>query len=542
MNNDQKTLIDLLEHACAAYPNEAAYSALGHTLIYSELEQLTRSFAAYLEQLPGLERGDRIAVQLPNVLQYPVVAFGALRAGLVIVNTNPMYTARELEHQLKDSGAKALVVLENFAAVAESVLASTQVEHVVTTQIADLHPLPKRLLINAVVKYIKKAVPAWQIPNAVSLRSALAMGKAREKEQPLSKPPLVASDLAVLQYTGGTTGVSKGAMLSHHNLVANMEQVVAHVPGIFTAPGAVLAAPLPLYHIYAFNMHLLCSLSQGKHSVLIPNPRDIDSVVKVFEDYPLSVFVGLNTLYNGLMANSQFRALDFSALKYCTAGGMALVADTAQRWLELTGLEIMEGYGLTETSPVVAINPEDGVQMGTIGTLLPETRAKIIDESGMSLPQGEPGELCIHGPQVMLGYWQRPEETDKVLDEDGWLRTGDMAMILEDGYLKIVDRKKDMISVSGFKVFPNEVEDVASSHPQVMECAAIGVPDEYSGEVVKLVVVAQDQSLTEESLIDFCRERLTAYKVPKHVVFREELPKSNVGKILRREIREQEAN
>jgi len=529
----QSSLVEVFQQTCDRYNNKPAYSSLGHTLTFSELEALSRDFAAWLQNKSGLQRGDRIAIQLPNLLQYPVVAFGALRAGLVIVNTNPLYSDRELQHQLEDSEAKALVVLENFAAHAAQVISNTQVKQIITTQVADLHPWPKRPLMNAVVKYIKKAVPAFSFKHSHTLREVLHQGEKQE----FSPLNFDVEELALLQYTGGTTGVAKGAMLTHANLVANMYQVRAHLPAVFEEAVNTYCAPLPLYHIYAFNMHLLCSMSSGNHSVLVPNPRDLASLTKVFNRYPISGFMSLNTLYNALLNDTDFSKADLSRLKYCSAGGMAMMADTARRWFKLTGCEVLEGYGLTETSPVVAINPVGAVQEGSIGTALPDTRVKVVDEKGHQLPNGEAGELCVKGPQVMKGYWQRSEETAKVLSLDGWFSTGDIAKIDDAGYIRIVDRIKDMISVSGFKVFPNEVEDVATLHPDIIECAAIGVPSEKTGEAVKLFVVTNSSGITAEIIQAFCREQLTAYKIPKIVEFIDELPKSNVGKVLRRELR-----
>lgn len=533
--NLELTIIDVLREASRKYADKPAFSALNHTLSFAELDALSASFAGYLQVELALQPGDRVAVQLPNLLQYPVVIFGILRAGCVLVNTNPLYTPRELKHQLVDCGAKAAVVLENIAGTLAQIIADTQVEHVITTQIADLHPPLKRLAINLIVKYVRRMVPPFTLAGRVRLPTALAMGAG--KYQPVSVAP---DSLAVLQYTGGTTGVAKGAMLSHSNLTANMQQVCDHLSQLFEETQETYAAPLPLYHIYAFTLHALCTVNTGNHSVLIPNPRDINSVIKVFRDYPLTGFTGINTLYNALLNNNEFQKLNFSHLRNCSAGGMALTTDAAGRWQKLTGCTIQEGYGLTESSPVVAVNPYGGVRLGTIGTLVPCTEARIVTEAGEDAPLGEAGELWVRGPQVMMGYWQRPEETANVITEEGWLKTGDIATRDEEGYFKIVDRKKDMISVSGFKVFPNEIEEVASMHPDIVECAAIGVPDSTTGEAVKLLVVSRDSGLTQDMVQKFCRSRLTAYKVPKSVVFRSELPKSNVGKILRRELRDQE--
>lgn len=528
-----QTIVDVYSEACAKYGQNPIFSALGHTLTFHQLDGLSSQFAAYLQNKTTLQKGDRVAIQLPNLLHYPVVALGVLKAGFVLVNTNPLYTERELLHQLQDSGAKALIVLENFADTVAQVMAETQLKYVFTTQVGDFHPGFKRFLLNAVVKYGKRAVPDFDIPGRIDLRNAVKQGE-KYSIQPVKISP---QEVALLQYTGGTTGVAKGAMLSHANLVANMRQACEHLPDVYRIEEDTIAAPLPLYHIYAFTMHILCSPYTGNHSILIPNPRDIRSVVKVFKDYRITCFIGLNTLYNALLHNHAFQRLSFGDLQNCSAGGMALTSDTAKRWRELTGCTILEGYGLTEASPVVSSNQPKAIREGTIGTPLPDTQVKIVDDNGEVLATGESGELWVKGPQVMLGYWQRPDETANALTADGWLKTGDIAQIDKDGYIKIVDRKKDMISVSGFKVFPNEVEEVASMHPGVKECAAIGTPDEDSGEVVKLVVVKANPTVTAEEIRSFCRERLTGYKTPKHIVFVEELPKSNVGKILRRELK-----
>lgn len=533
MIDTNSTVVEVLNKACETFAANPAFTCLGHELSFAELDHLSLQFACYLQQHTHLEPGDRIAVQLPNLLQYPVVVFGALRAGLTVVNTNPLYTARELEHQLNDSGAKALVVLANIADTAEKVVAHTGVEQVIVTEVGDMHPPVKRFLINAVLRYVKREVPQVHFNNRVNLRDALMLGNINRYEPSAQKP----EDVAVLQYTGGTTGVAKGAMLTHANLVANMQQVREALGDSIAVGREYYVAPLPLYHIYAFTLHCMCLLSAGCHSLLIPNPRDILGFVKALKGQRFTGFVGLNTLFNALCRNEDFLKLDFSSLKTTSSGGMALTTEAANRWREVTGCTVAEGYGMTETSPVVTFNPSNAIQAGTVGLPVPETELKVVDEQGNSLPAGSPGELCVRGPQVMKGYWQRPEETDKVLDADGWLKTGDMAVIQPDGYVKIVDRKKDMIIVSGFNVYPNEIEDVVCQHPAIVEAAAIGLPDEKSGEQVKLFVVSSDPALTEKAVIDYCRENLTAYKVPRSVEFRTELPKSNVGKILRRELK-----
>ncbi|ROQ20429.1 long-chain acyl-CoA synthetase [Marinimicrobium koreense] len=529
-----RTVVSVLDEALRQYERSDSFTCLGHTLTYGDLDRLSSQFAAYLQQHTDLQPGDRIAIQLPNILQYPVALLGALRAGLVVVNTNPLYTAREVKHQLQDSGARALVVLANIADKAASIVADTEVEQVIVTELADLHPPVKRVLLNTVIKYIKRMVPSFHFPHQVEFRQALglAQGAYRKVEQ---SP----DDVAVLQYTGGTTGVAKGAMLTHRNLVANMLQVNKHMEGEFRVNQEYYIAPLPLYHIYAFTLHITSALSLGNHNLLIPNPRDIKGFVKTLKDKPFTCFVGLNTLFNALCRDPDFVKLDFSHLRLTASGGMALTAAAARRWKEVTGVGIFEGYGLTETSPVVSINPPGAIQQGTVGLPMPDTECKVIDEEGQSLPNGEPGELCVRGPQVMKGYWNRPDETRQVLDEDGWFRTGDMAVIQEDGYIRIVDRKKDMINVSGFKVFPNEVEDVLCTHPDIVEAAVVGVPDEESGELVKAYIVT-NRDMTVKEVREFAKKNLTPYKVPHDVEFRDELPKSNVGKVLRRELRDEE--
>ena len=524
----------LLAASVAHFGTAPALSSLGHTLDFRELDSLSAAFASWLQHHTDLQPGDRIAIQLPNLLQYPVVFLGALRAGLVVVNTNPLYTPREMEHQFRDSGAKALVLLANMAAAAQDVIARTGIRHVVVTELADLHPQPRRLLINLAARYLKKLVPPWHIPGAVGLRAALGLGaRAPHRETPAGP-----ADLAVLQYTGGTTGVSKGAMLSHGNVVANVQQAAALFGTYDFRDGEErLLLPLPLYHIYAFNA-CLGMVSRGCHTVLIPNPRDLGSVVDAFRRYRPTGFAGLNTLFVALCNDAGFRALDFGALKATMSGGMALTMAAAKRWQEVTGVEIVEGYGMTETSPVISVNPVNANRLGTIGVAVPSTEVRIVADDGRDLDVGEPGELVVRGPQVMQGYWQRPDETALVLDAAGWLRTGDIALVTPEGYLRIVDRKKDMILVSGFNVYPNEIEDVVAAHPGVLECAAIGVPDERTGEAVRVFVVRRDPGLSEEALAEHCRANLTGYKVPRQFVFRDTLPKSNVGKILRRELRD----
>lgn len=533
--NYHRTIPDVFAEACRDYADSPVFTCMEHTISFRELDQLTAQFAAYLQHHTNLKPGDRIAVQLPNVLQYPVVVFGALRAGLIVVNTNPLYTAHEIKHQLNDSGAKALVVLANIARNAAAIIAETSVEQVIVTELADFHPPLKRLLINAVVKYVKKLVPAFSFPHQVGLRDALA--KAKQPWQPVAVDP---ESVAVLQYTGGTTGVAKGAMLTHRNLVANMLQLNQQMSAAFRVNQELFVAPLPLYHIYSFTIHCACAVVLGNHNLLIPNPRDIPGFVKTLQGKPFTLFVGLNTLFNALLRNEDFQKLDFSHLHLTSSGGMALTAETANKWRELTGSPITEGYGLTETSPVVCSNQIDNVQYGTVGRALPETECKVVDEQGSVLPTGEAGELWVRGPQVMKGYWQRPEATAEVIDAEGWFKTGDMAVIAADGFIKIVDRKKDMINVSGFKVYPNEVEDVLASHPDIVEAAVIGVPDQDGCETVKAFVVASNPDLSVQAIRDFAKTKLTAYKVPHKVEFCKDLPKTNVGKVLRRELRDKE--
>ncbi|MFJ4346706.1 long-chain-fatty-acid--CoA ligase FadD1 [Pseudomonas sp. NPDC089401] len=527
----------VLKQSCQRFANKPAFSNLGKTITYGELYTLSGAFAAWLQQHTDLKPGDRIAVQLPNVLQYPVAVFGALRAGLIVVNTNPLYTVREMEHQFNDSGAKALVCLANMAHLAEKVVPKTQVRHVIVTEVADLLPPVKRLLINSVIKYVKKMVPAYNLPAAVRFNDALALGKG----QPVTEANPQANDVAVLQYTGGTTGVAKGAMLTHRNLVANMLQCRALMGANLQEGCEILITPLPLYHIYAFTFHCMAMMLIGNHNVLISNPRDLPAMVKELGKWKFSGFVGLNTLFVALCNNEAFRALDFSALKITLSGGMALQLSVAERWKTVTGCAICEGYGMTETSPVAAVNPAEANQVGTIGIPVPSTLCKVIDDAGNELPLGEVGELCVKGPQVMKGYWQREDATTEILDGEGWLKTGDIALIQADGYMRIVDRKKDMILVSGFNVYPNELEDVLAGLPGVLQCAAIGVPDEKSGEVIKVfIVVKPGMTLTKEQVMEHMRANVTGYKVPRYIEFRDALPTTNVGKILRRELRDEE--
>ena len=532
----------VLKQSCQRFANKPAFSNLGKTITYGELYELSGAFAAYLQQHTDLKPGDRIAVQLPNVLQYPVAVFGAIRAGLIVVNTNPLYTEREMRHQFKDSGARALVYLNMFGRRVQEVLPDTGLEYLIEAKMGDLLPTAKGWLVNTLVDKVKKMVPAFDLPQAKSFKQVLREGRA------LSHTPVPRSldDVAVLQYTGGTTGLAKGAMLTHANLVANMLQVLA----CFSQHGAdgqkmikdgqeVMIAPLPLYHIYAFTANCMCMMVTGNHNVLITNPRDIPGFIKELGKWRFSGLIGLNTLFVALMDHPGFKSLDFSALKVTNSGGTALVKATAERWESLTNCRIVEGYGLTETSPVASTNPYGQLaRLGTVGIPVVATAFKVIDDDGNELPLGERGELCIQGPQVMKGYWQQPEATAQALDSEGWFKTGDIAVIDPDGYTRIVDRKKDMIIVSGFNVYPNEIEDVVMAHPQVANCAAIGVPDERSGEAVKLFVVAREGGVSVEELKAYCKANFTGYKVPKHIVLRDSLPMTPVGKILRRELRD----
>ena len=530
------SLRDMLLRSCQRFGELPTYSNMGSSMTYAELDRSSRDFAAYLQRTLGLRKGDRVAIMMPNLLQYPVVLFGVLRAGLVVVNVNPQYTVPELEHQLKDSGAAAIVVLENFAHTLQEVLEKNPTLNlaVITTEVGDMLPVAKELLTNVVVKYVKHMVPAWKIAGATEFNAALRAGRGQDVED----VPLTHDDMAFLQYTGGTTGVAKGAVLTHGNLVANVQQMTAWMARDLVEGKEVFVCPLPLYHVYALTSCLVF-MKMGAHTVLVTNPRDMKAYINDLKKYPFTIIIGVNTLYRALLDAPEFAEVDTRALKLTSAGGMAVQRVVAERWKQRTGVDIIEGYGLTETSPVVMASPLDIAQWtGTIGLPIPSTQAAILDDDGHELAGGEVGEICIRGPQVMPRYWNRPDETDKVFTHDGWLRTGDMGFVDERGYFRITDRKKDMIVVSGFKVFPNQIEDAVSLHPGVAEVAAIGEPDERSGEVVKIVVVKKDPALTEQVLLEHCRQHLTGYKMPKIVEFRTEpLPKSNIGKILRRELR-----
>ncbi|WP_426124039.1 long-chain fatty acid--CoA ligase [Pararhizobium sp. PWRC1-1] len=527
---------DLFAQSCKKYADRAAFTCMGKTLTFSNLDTQSKKIGAWL-QSTGLAKGDRVAVMMPNILQNPVIVFGILRAGYTVVNVNPLYTPRELEHQLKDSGAKAIFVLENFAHTVEQVAARTDLKHTVVATMGDLLGL-KGLIVNIVVRKVKKLVPAWSLPGHLSFKAVLAKGAGQTLKAVDVKP----SDVAFLQYTGGTTGVSKGATLTHSNLLSNMAQMGLWLETAFLdkkrPDRLVFLCALPLYHIFALTVNSLMGLSTGGENILIPNPRDIPAFVKEIAKYKVNIFPGLNTLFNALMNNAEFQKLDFSDLALTFGGGMAVQRPVAERWEKMTGSPIKEGYGLSETSPVATANRLDGSEFtGTIGLPLPSTDVEIRDEDGNTLPLGDIGEICIRGPQVMAGYWQRPDETAKAISDDGFFRSGDIGFMNAEGLVKIVDRKKDMILVSGFNVFPNEIEEVAMTLAGILECAAIGVPDEHSGEAVKLFVVKKDPNLTEAEVKAHCAANLTNYKRPRFVEFRTELPKSNVGKILRKDLR-----
>jgi len=532
--NQYASVREVLEESCAKYGPRRAYSCMGKAITFTELDDLSATFGAFL-QGRGLAKGARVALMMPNILQYPVCLFGTLRAGYTVVNTNPLYTARELEHQLTDSGAEVIVVVGNFAHTLAEVLGKTKLKHVVVTSIGEMLGL-KGLLVDFVLRHVKKMVPPWRIDGAISLRSALAEGRRRK----LETVAIGHDDIAFLQYTGGTTGVAKGAMLQHRNIVANLLQAGAWVRPFLGEQAHVVITPLPLYHIFSLTANCLTFMTLGGENVLITNPRDIPGFVKELGRHRFTAFTGVNTLFNALLNNADFHKLDFSPLQMTLGGGMAVQKAVAERWQEVTGKPLIEAYGLTETSPAVTINPLDLQQYnGSIGLPVPSTDMELRDDDRHAVPLGKPGEIWVKGPQVMAGYWHRPDETAKVIDDRGWLATGDVGVMDERGFVRIVDRKKDMILVSGFNVYPNEIEAVVAMHPGVLECAAIGTPDEKSGEAVKLFVVKKDSSLTAAALLEHCRAYLTGYKCPREVEFRDELPKSNVGKILRRELREE---
>jgi long-chain acyl-CoA synthetase len=536
------SLVELMEEGFAKYASRNAYAFMDKYFTFADVDRHSAAFGAWLQGL-GLARGARVAIMMPNVVQYPIALAGVLRAGYVVVNVNPLYTPRELEHQLKDSGAEAIVILENFAATLQQVIAKTPVKHVVVASIGDMLGFPKGAIVNFALRSIKKIVPTYSLPGHVRFNDALDAG-ARGK---LTSVTLGPQDIAFLQYTGGTTGVSKGATLTHRNLVANVLQLEAWVQPALndTSRGPVpeqlvYICALPLYHVFALTVNCLGGLRLGSLNVLIANPRDISGFAKELAKYKFNVVPGVNTLFNALAESPEFQRLDFSSLRIANGGGMAVQKAVAEKWIKLTGVPIVEGYGLSETSPVATSNPVTSTEYnGTIGLPVPSTEIAILDDAGQPVPLGQPGEIAIRGPQVMAGYWNRPDETEKVMTSDGFFKSGDIGIMDERGYTKIVDRKKDMIIVSGFNVYPNEVEGVVAMHPGVVECAAVGVPDDKSGEAVKVFVVRKDPALTEAALMEFCKQNLTGYKKPKYIEFRDELPKTNVGKILRRELRDE---
>jgi long-chain acyl-CoA synthetase len=535
--DEYNSVTEIFEESCKKYKDRVAFENMGARLTFAQVDELSRHFAAYLQMELKLQKGDRIAIQMPNLLQFPVAFIGALRAGLIVVNTNPLYTPREMEHQFKDSGAIAIVIVANFASNLEKIIAHTSIKHVIITQLGDMLGGLKGALVNFVVKNVKKMVPEYHLPQIIQFKDVLKQGS----KLPLRKVEVSAQDLAVLQYTGGTTGVSKGAQLSHANIIAH-NAMIRHWFKPYMSPSGddLMITAIPMYHIFALTVNGLLMFSTGVKNVMITNPRDMKGFVKELKKHKFTIITGVNTLFNGLLNTPGFSQLDFSYLKGAVAGAMAVQDVVAKRWREVTGAPLVEGYGLSETSPVLCCNPLDGKhKSGTIGIPMPSTEVAIFDEEGNQLPQGEVGEICAKGPQVMRGYWK--QDNVGVFFEGGWFRTGDIGCMDPTGYFKIVDRKKDMIKVSGFNVFPNEVENVVAGYPKVLEVAAIGVPDARSGEVIKIFVVKKDQSLTVEELLKYCHENLTNYKVPKHVEFRTELPKTNVGKILRRALKEQEA-
>jgi long-chain acyl-CoA synthetase len=529
-----RSLKELLEKACATHAERVAYVQMGAQITYRQLDALSRAFAAWLQHA-GFKKGDRLAIMLPNMLQYPIALFGALRAGLIVVNTNPLYTAPELEHQLVDSGATAIVVFENFAHVLEKVLPRSSLKKVLVTAVGDFLGFPKSHIVNFVVRHVHKRVPAWNIPGAVSFKAAVAQGQGL----PLAPVDVGADDLAFLQYTGGTTGVAKGAMLSHGNVSTNVLQAQAWLGGQFNDVAGVLITAIPLYHIFALSANCLLFARLGWKNVLIINPRDLPAMIADMKKYPCNYLSGVNTLFNAMLHAPGFDQIDFSGLRITLGGGMAVQATVAERWQKATGCVLTQAWGLTETSPAACINPNNAPFNGSIGLPISSTEISIRDDAGNELPLGQIGEICVRGPQVMRGYWNRPDETAKVMLPGGWLRTGDVGRMDERGFVYIEDRKKDMILVSGFNVYPNEVEAAAVTCPGILEAAAVAQPDERSGEVVALFVVRKDPALTEKEVIDCCRQSLAAYKIPKHVYFRTELPKSNVGKILRKALREE---
>lgn len=534
-----QSIMTVFDNAVKKNRQNPAFSNMGVSVSFEQLDRQVGQFASFLQNELKLKKGDRIALQMPNLLQFPVALFGAMRAGLVIVNTNPLYTAKEMKYQFKDSGAKAIVILANYAHLLQEIIKDTDIESVVVTEIGELFPFPKSLIVNSVVKYVKKMVPEYSLPQAYSFKQALEIGSQR----PYTEVKTILDDIAFLQYTGGTTGVSKGAVLTHRNIVSNMTQIVEWMKPLLKPGEETVITALPLYHIFSLTVNCLAFMTFGGHNILVTNPRDIPAFIKILRTTPFTVMTGVNTLYNALMNHEDFDKINFKNVKISVAGAMALQKAVAERWYQKTKTKIFEGYGLTETSPVACCNPIVGGNdmVGTIGVPLPSTEVELWDDNDNPISQGSEGEIVIRGPQVMQGYYNRPDETVKVI-KNGWLKTGDVGVQLDNGFFKIVDRKKDMILVSGFNVYPNEVEDAIASHPKVLEVAAVGVPDTHSGECVKVFVVKKDPSLTDKEVIEHAKKSLTNYKVPKSVEFRTELPKTNVGKILRRALRETRAN
>jgi long-chain acyl-CoA synthetase len=533
-SNTYQQIIDVFDESVKNFKDKVAFSNMNVDMTYNELDRLSGDFASFLQNELGLKKGDRIAIQMPNVLQFPVALFGAFRAGLIVVNTNPLYTAKEMQHQFKDSGAQAIVILANFAHLLQTVIHETDIKSVVVTELGDLFPFPKSLIVNSVVKHVKKMVPAYSIPQAYNFKKALDIGS----QKAFQKVRVSLEETAFLQYTGGTTGVSKGAVLTHKNIISNMMQISAWMKPQLKVGEEIALTPLPMYHIFSLTVNCLAFMKYGSKNILITNPKDIGAFIKLMRENDFTIMSGVNTLFNALMNHKDFGQVNFTKLKVCVAGAMALQRPVSTRWEQLTKTKIVEGYGLTESSPVVCCNPIDGTDKpGTIGLPIPDTDIRIVDDNNVEVAFGQAGELCVKGPQVMTGYWNRPDETSIVIDQQGWLHTGDIASMDEDGFVKIVDRKKDMILVSGFNVYPNEVEEAIASHPGVLEVAAVGKPDVHSGEVVKVVIVKKDPQLTAEDVIAHAKKSLTNYKVPKVVEFRDELPKTNVGKILRRALR-----
>ncbi len=531
------SLIELFEESVQKFGDLTAYTNLGVSLTYNDVDRLSKNLATYLQAQPGLEKGDRVAIHMPNLLQQPIAFFAVIRAGMVVVNTNPLYTPREMEHQFTDAGAKAIIILTNFAYNLEKVLPNTQINTVITSQLGDMLGAVKGSIVNFVVKNVKKMVPSYNLPTAVPFKKALKIGS----QSTYTRPDVKGDDIALLQYTGGTTGVAKGAILTHRNMVANMEQNYAWLGNNLKEREEVMITALPLYHIFALTINGLMMFKIGGKSILITNPRDMPAFIKELKKSDFTLITGVNTLFNGLLNQPEFKNINFSKLKLAAGGGMAMQDAVSKSWTKATGSILIEGYGLTECSPVVTNNPLDNTnKIGSIGLPMPSTEIKLIDDDKKTVAQGEVGELCVRGPQVMKGYWQRQDETDNVFMDDGWLLTGDMAIMEADGFFKIVDRKKEMINVSGFNVYPNEIENVIAMMEEVDEVAVVGIPNDKSTEVVKAYIIKKDDSLTVEQIKDFCKENLTGYKVPRQIEFRDELPKSNVGKILRRVLKEEE--